>query len=116
MQLIKKLSFVFLFMTASTAFVFAQTAVVEVQQTSNSIQKLMIKVKGVGCSRDIAAIAKNVKAIKGVSRCESKSKGAISKFEVQYDPALVTEKAIYAAIESTGGCENPNDRPYKVKL
>ena len=28
---------------------------------------------------------------------------------------VFTEKEIVTAIENTGGCENPNDRPYKVK-
>jgi copper chaperone CopZ len=79
-------------------------------------EKMTVKVKGVGCSRDIAAISKNVEELAGVTTCEVKSKGAISKFLVQFDPALVSEKAIYAAIEGTSGCENPNDRPYKVKL
>ncbi|MEM8523131.1 MAG: cation transporter [Bacteroidota bacterium] len=116
MQFIKKLSLAFLLMTTTATFAFAQTAAVETQQTSTTVQKLMVKVKGVGCHKDIAAIAKNVKELDGVSACESKSKGALSTFEVKFDPALVTEKQIHAAIEGTAGCENPNDRPYTVKL
>jgi hypothetical protein len=42
--------------------------------------------------------------------------GPTSSFEVKYNPAQISLKAIHSAIENTGGCENPNDKPYKVKL
>jgi hypothetical protein len=41
--------------------------------------------------------------------------GATSSFEVKYNPKKANIKDIHSAIENTGGCENPNDRPYKVK-
>jgi hypothetical protein len=41
--------------------------------------------------------------------------GAISSFKVTYNTTKVSAKEIHAAIENTSGCENPNDRPYKVK-
>jgi hypothetical protein len=41
--------------------------------------------------------------------------GATSSFEVKYNPTKANLKDIHGAIENTGGCENPNDRPYKVK-
>ncbi|MBT8219602.1 MAG: hypothetical protein KJP00_07250 [Bacteroidia bacterium] len=86
------------------------------EQAVSSIKTSSIKVKGVGCSADIKSISNNVKALKGVSNCEIEKKGAVSTFVVTFDTALVSEEDIYTAIESTGGCKNPNDRPYKVKL
>lgn len=97
---------------------FAQTAAVEIQQEVESVkmETLTVKVKGVGCSNDLKSIAQNVEKLRGVSDCEPKSKAAISKFKVTYNPALVSAEAIHSAIEGTAGCQNPNDRPYSVKL
>lgn len=98
--------------TASGAF--AQSA----QQSSvadNGVV-VVIKVKGVTCAMDLKTIASNVEKLEGVSSCKPLKEGAISTFQVAYNPLKVTEKEIYAAVENTEGCENPSDRPYKVKL
>lgn len=76
---------------------------------------ITIKVKGVTCAMDLKTIASNVEKLDGVGRCRPLKEGAVSTFEVAYNPLKVTEKAIYAAVENTEGCENPADRPYKVK-
>ena len=75
-----------------------------------------LKVKGVTCSGDLKTIAGNVEKLKGVKSCKAEKPGATTRFLVVYNPALVTEKEIHAAIEGTEGCENPEDRPYKVKI
>lgn len=103
------------------ALVFVANTAVSAQTTgtddhTTTIKISSIKVKGVGCSADIKSISSNVQALKGVSNCEIGKKGAVSTFVVTFDTAVVSEKEIYTAIESTGGCKNPNDRPYKVKL
>ncbi len=64
---------------------------------------------------DLKMISANVEKLEGVSTCESIKKGPTTTFEVKYNPTLVTDKAIYAAIEGTGSCEDPDERPYKVK-
>lgn len=101
-----------LIMTSNIAF--SQSS--ETAQQHDTFITSTIAVKGITCSKDLGMISDNVKKLPGVSSCEVAKKGATSKFEVKFDPALVTEKEIYAAIEGTGSCENPNERPYKVKL
>ena len=76
---------------------------------------ITIKVKGVTCSNDLKTLADNVKELKGVSDCKPGKMGPTSVFKITYNPALVSTKEIYKAIENTGGCSDPNDRPYKVK-
>lgn len=76
---------------------------------------ITIKVKGVTCSNDLKTLADNVKELKGVSDCKPGKMGPTSVFKITYNPALVSTKDIYKAIENTGGCSDPNDRPYKVK-
>lgn len=93
---------------------FSQTAAVETLTTDN-VKTIAVKVKGVGCEQDIKSIAANVKKLDGVISCIAPKKGATTTFKVKLNPALVSEEAINAAIEGTAGCENPNDRPYKVK-
>lgn len=77
---------------------------------------IVIKVKGVTCAMDLKTIASNVEKLDGVSSCKPLKEGAVSTFQVAYNPLKISEKEIYAAVENTEGCENPTDRPYKVKL
>ena len=74
-----------------------------------------VKVKGITCAMDLKMIAANVEKVAGVRSCEPGNAGATTSFVIMYDPALVTEKDIYLAIENTGSCEAPDERPYKVK-
>lgn len=85
----------------------------DIQPLSDST--ITIKVKGVTCSNDLKTLADNVKELKGVSDCKPGKMGPTSVFKITYNPALVSTKEIYKAIEDTGGCSDPNERPYKVK-
>ena len=91
--------------TASTTEVVAETA-----------KTIKVKVKGVGCARDLQAISTNVAKVNGVSICETLKKGATTTFSVTFNPSVADEKAIYTAVEDTPGCSNQTARPYKVKL
>lgn len=77
---------------------------------------ITIKVKGVTCSNDLKTLADNVKLLLGVSECKPGKAGPTSVFKITFNPALVSTKQIYKAIEDTGGCSDPDDRPYKVKI
>lgn len=76
---------------------------------------ITIKVKGVTCGNDLKTLSDNVKVLKGVTECKTGKAGATSAFTITFNPALVDTKKIYHAIENTGGCSNPNEKPYKVK-
>jgi copper chaperone CopZ len=84
-------------------------------QEASSDTTITIKVKGVTCNNDLKTLSTNVKELKGVAECKSGKAGPVSEFTITFNPALVGTKDIYKAIENTGGCSNPNDRPYKVK-
>lgn len=98
---------------ASTNTAFSQAE--EVTQESSKATASTIKVKGITCSSDLKTISTNVEKLNGVSSCKTLKDGATATFEVNYNPEVVSKEDIYAAIENTGGCKNPNDRPYKVK-
>ncbi len=76
---------------------------------------ITIKVKGVTCSNDLKTLSDNVMLLKGVSACKPGKAGPVSVFKISFNPALVDTKQIFKAIENTGGCSDPDDRPYKVK-
>lgn len=108
MKLVKLFAVAFaLFFVSNT--VFAQTT------DAKQLKSATIKVKGVTCSGDLKTIAGNVEKLDGVASCVADKPGATTVFEVKFNPSLVTEKQIYAAIEGTEGCKDPKDRPYKVK-
>ncbi len=114
MKIFKTILFSFVLLAATANISYAQTA--STAAVSPQMETVTIKVKGVGCANDLKSIAANVEKLDGVSSCKAVKMGATSSFEVVYDPALVKEEKIHAAIEGTAGCANPNDRPYKVKL
>ena len=96
---------------SALTLVSAQTA-----DASNSNKTILVKVKNVGCADDLKLICDNVEKLKGVGSCVVEKQGATTQLQVNLNPTLVTEEEVQAAIESTGTCEDPNDRRYKVKL
>ncbi len=82
---------------------------------TDTLKSMIFKVKGITCSNDVKTITGNIEKLGGIQRCKADKPGATTSFELFYNPARVSEKDIIAAIENTGGCENPNEKPYKVK-
>jgi copper chaperone CopZ len=79
-----------------------------------SLVKQKVKVKGASCKVDLGMIVTNIKKLNGVKSCVIAKRGFTSTLEVEYDSDQVDFKTIKAAIESTGTCEDPNARQYKV--
>ncbi len=103
--------------TLATAQTSTEATAIPVATEAIETEKIIkVKVKGVGCSRDLKAIATSVANLEGVNLCETLKKGATTTFEVTYNPSIATEKMIYSAVENTPGCSNQTARPYKVKL
>lgn len=91
--------------------VYAQTA----NYTNDSLTFTTIKVKGITCSNDLKMITDNVEKLNGVNSCKTTKQGPTSTFMIYYNKYWVTEKELIDAIENTTGCENPDEKPYKVK-
>tara|TARA_A100000171_G_scaffold20501_1_gene18894 strand:- start:9441 stop:9788 length:348 start_codon:yes stop_codon:yes gene_type:complete len=101
-------------MIGSTTVTFAQSTEKKVQITETT-KTLTTKVKGITCSTDLKMISANVEKLEGVTTCKAGKTGPTTTFEIAYNPSVITEKDIKTAIEKTGSCENPDERPYKVK-
>ncbi len=113
MKFIKSFVLASIVLTASANSAFSQTTTTD--HTTDSLKTATVKVKGITCSMDLRMISANLEKVKGVSSCKAGKQGTTTTFEVKYNPASVTEKEIFAAIENTGSCENPDERPYKIK-
>ena len=113
MKLIQYIILVLIVMTATTNLAFSQSS--DTVQLTDSAKVVSIKVKGITCGMDLKMISANVEKLEGVSTCQTVKQGTTTTFEVKYIPTLVAKKEIYATIEGTGSCENPDERPYKVK-
>ena len=111
MKHIKLLMLALVFIITNAQNISAQN----ITQNSDTSQTIVVKVKGVTCAGDLKTIASNVEKVEGVTTCKTGKMGATSSFEVKYNPKKANIKDIHSAIENTGGCENPNDKPYKVK-
>lgn len=108
-----KLFITLIIFTITHQTAFAQNNIAATQEST--VKTAAVKVKGVTCKNDLKTIAGNVEKLKGVSTCKADKAGPTTTFEIKFNPSLVSEKEIFAAIEATPGCENPKDRPYKVK-
>jgi L,D-peptidoglycan transpeptidase YkuD (ErfK/YbiS/YcfS/YnhG family) len=113
MNFIKSSLLTLLTMLFSTSFAFTQDTANN--QNADSLITSTVKVKGITCSMDLKMISANVESLQGVRKCNVGKQGTSTTFEITYNPAFVKETEIYAAIENTGSCENPDERPYKVK-
>lgn len=83
---------------------------------TQKVQTIKLKVSGITCSGDCKDIQKVVGKMNGVTACKQIGKPTTtSVFEVSFDPAVISEKEIRSKVEDTPGCDNPNEKPYKVK-
>ena len=98
----------------TTAFVLC-TAVVSNAQAQPENTRITVKVKGVTCSTDLKMIQANVEKLEGVTECSVGKRGTTTSFEITFNAKTLTEEDLYATIEGTGSCEDPDERPYKVK-
>ena len=104
-----------IFFAASASAQTSKDQPTTVAQTQK-LQTIKLKVGGITCSGDIKDIQKVVSKMEGVTSCKPVGKlSPTSVFEVSFNPAVVSEKEIRKVVEDTPGCDNPDEKPYKVK-
>lgn len=115
----KRFAYLLVASTISLTATYAQTrtnTTETTQQVEQGKESVTLKVSGVTCNHDLKTLQDKVGALNGVSSCETVGRrGVKTSFKIEYNPAVVTEKDIRAAFESTPGCTDPNELPYKVK-
>ncbi len=113
MKFIQSFALAIILLAATAILAHAQT--INTRQPADSLMNKTIKVKGITCAMDLKMITANVEKLNGVSGFKAGKQGTTTSFELTYNPALVTLQEVYGAIENTGSCDNPDERPYKVK-
>lgn len=112
--LLLAVSFTFIFAASASAQTTVEQAKTATQ--AQTVKTIKLKVAGITCSGDCKDIQKVVSDMNGVNACKQVGKpSATIVFQVSFNPAVISEKEIRSAVEATPGCEDPNDRPYKVK-
>ena len=85
-------------------------------QANDTLKTATIKIKGISCTMDLPIIKKklvNEEGIDDVTYSELKSEAVF--FTVKYHTAIITEQQIRSAIENAPSCDDPSEKPYKVK-
>lgn len=108
MKIIKSFILVLVILCASTGLAMSQTQ-------KDTLQTINIKVKGINCNDDVKTLSDNISKLNGVSSCKAGTAGATTSFRIEFYPTVLSEKDIFAAVENTPGCDNPEEKPYKVK-
>lgn len=104
------------FTIAASTSACAQTTNEQPTTATQKLQTIKLKVGGITCSGDCKDIQKVVSKMNGVAGCKQVGKpSTTSVFEVSFNPAIVSEKEIRSKVEDTPGCDNPSEKPYKVK-
>lgn len=83
---------------------------------TDSVLSVVIKVKNLHCNNDMPTIKKRLLNAEGVDEVQfTDRKNEVSAFTVTYHSAATTKEQIEQVIETTPGCDNKNETPYRVK-
>lgn len=86
------------------------------QTTTDSVKKIEIKVVNLHCGNDMPTIKKRLLNKDGIDEVVfTDISGESSMFTITYHTSVTTQAQIEKAIESTPGCDNKDETPYKVK-
>lgn len=110
----------------SYVFVLVLLMMLAFAQTGNSQTKenkqtgkdttITIQVSGITCEGDLPIICERVKKEKGIADCKAVTKAAAtSKFDVTYNPKLITYQQVVDAVQDAPSCDFPKEKPYRVK-
>ncbi len=80
------------------------------------IKTLVLPVVNLHCNGDMPTIKARLLNQEGVMEVAfTERRGDLSTFTIQYHSEATTAEAVEKAIESTPGCDAPDEMPYRVK-
>lgn len=86
------------------------------QSTTDSLKKMEVKVVNLHCNNDMPTIKKRLLNQEGIDEVLfTDIVGDCSIFTISYHTSITSQLLIEKAIESTPGCDNKEETPYKVK-
>ncbi|MBC7555123.1 MAG: heavy-metal-associated domain-containing protein [Taibaiella sp.] len=82
----------------------------------DSVKKAIIKVVNLHCNNDMPTIKKQLLNQDGIDEVLfTDISGTLSTFTVSYHSSVINQEQIEKSIEGTPGCDDKNERPYKVR-
>lgn len=107
-----KLRKIFFLLAAILTISFASTA----QTTADSLKRITIKVSNLHCINDMPTIKKQLLNQDGIEEVTfTDINASISVFTINYHTSAISQEQIEKAIESTPGCDDKSEMPYRVK-
>jgi hypothetical protein len=95
------------------ACAFAETLA---QAQTDSVKTTIVKVGNLHCNGDMPAIKKRLLNQDGIDEVTfTEREGGMSTFTIRYHSVATDQPAIERAIETTPGCDDPSETPYRVK-
>lgn len=86
------------------------------QTVTDSVKKVEIKVANLHCNNDMPTIKKRLLNQDGIDEVKFTDISAnCSVFTITYHTSVTNQPQIEKTIESTPGCDNKDETPYKVK-
>lgn len=83
---------------------------------ADTVKKIQIKVTNLHCGNDMPTIKKQLLNQEGIDEVSfTELSGETSVFTIAYHTAATSQEQIEKAVESTPGCDNKNETPYRVK-
>lgn len=84
--------------------------------TIDTVKKVVLKVSNLHCNNDMPTIKKQLLNQDGIDEVVfTDISGTVSTFTVTYHSSVTNQELIEKTIESTPGCDDKNEKPYKVK-
>jgi copper chaperone CopZ len=85
-------------------------------QIVDSVKTATIKVGNLHCNGDMPTIKKRLLNQDGIDDVAfTERDGEVSTFTVTYHSSVTNEPAIHKAIETTPGCDDKSETPYRVQ-
>ncbi len=85
-------------------------------QTGEAVKKAIIKVGNIHCDNDMPTIKKYLLNKDGIYDVTYTDRvHSASMFTITFQSDVVNQMQIEEAIEATPGCDDPDDRPYRVR-
>lgn len=102
-------------MAMAIAFIFfAPTA--KAQAVADTAKKITLKVTNLHCGNDMPTIKKRLLNQDGIDEVAfTDILGETSVFTITYHTSVTTQQKIEQLVESTPGCDDKNETPYRVK-
>lgn len=85
-------------------------------QAADSVMTVVLKVTNLHCNGDMPTIKKRLLNQDGIDEVHFTDRaGETSEFTVSYHTSVTSQAAIEKAIETTPGCDDQTETPYRVK-